>query len=50
MFSKCRIGSLCWLLAAVATLCGCAAAPPTKMQCESNLRPINPSSLEDPHS
>ncbi len=50
MFSIRRIGSLWWLLVVLATYCGCTTSSPTKVQCESNLRPINPSSLEDPHS
>ena len=50
MLSKRRIGSLFWLLAALASFCGCTASAPTKVQCESNLKPINPTSLEHPQS
>jgi len=48
MFGKRRISSLAWLMAVLASLCGCTASPATKVRCESNLRPINPTSLEHP--
>jgi hypothetical protein len=48
MFRNCRIGSVAALLIVLAAVGGCQAAPAPKVQCESNLRPINPSSLEHP--
>jgi len=48
MFSHCRISLLGLLLVVLAAMAGCTAAPAPKVQCESNLRPINPANLDHP--
>jgi hypothetical protein len=48
MFSNRPVTSFGCLVVVLATLCSCTASPASKVQCESNLRPINPASLENP--
>ncbi len=46
MFSNSRIALMSALLMILATLSGCTTSRAIKVQCESNLRPINPANLE----
>ena len=48
MFSNRRIALVSGLLVVLAALAGCTASRAIKVQCESNLRPINPANLEHP--
>jgi hypothetical protein len=48
MCSKRRNALLAALLIALGVGSGCTAAQAVKVPCDSNLRPINPSSLEHP--
>jgi hypothetical protein len=48
MFSNRRIALLAMFLIVLGAGVGCTTSPAPKVQCESNLRPINPSSLEHP--
>jgi hypothetical protein len=48
MFSNCRNALMSGVLVILAALAGCTATRAIKVQCESNLRPINPANLEHP--
>ncbi|MGC1457392.1 MAG: hypothetical protein WA825_03845 [Steroidobacteraceae bacterium] len=48
MLSNCRIALMSGLLVVLAALGGCTGTRAPKVQCESNLRPINPANLERP--